>query len=186
MPSITVDKGTVLEQPDNPPDITYRDADNVEHTLKFSFWNAQYSYNINSTGINPHHDAVLFPVEVKDRDELTLYAVYTEVTAEDTYASLTVHPENGEENTVMYGIMGQKLGVILSDNNDYPFESIGYGQPYRVGYACTGYYKSLDFQLKTCIRYLSCYPGKAITSICGGRNNLTRPWCSEKVLIMKY
>lgn len=145
MPSITVDKGTVLEQPDNPPDITYRDADNVEHTLKFSFWNAQYSYNINSTGINPHHDAVLFPVEIKDRDELTLYAVYTEVTAEDTYASLTVHPENGEENTVMYGIMGQKLGVILSDNNDYPFESIGYGQPYRVGYACTGYYKSLDF-----------------------------------------
>lgn len=146
MQSITVDKGSVLEQPDNPPDITYRDADNVEHTLKFSFWNAQYSYNINSSGImNDYHEAVLFPVEVKDRDEVTLYAVYTEVTPEDTYASLTVHPENGEENTVMYGIMGQKLGVTPLGNNNYPFYSIGYSQPYRAGYVCTGYYRSPDF-----------------------------------------
>ena len=148
MQSTTVNKGSLLEQPDNPPDITYLDADSIRHTLKFAFWNAQYSYNLENQGINSYHEAVLFPVDVKERDELTLYAVYIEVAADDTYASLTVHPGNGAGNTVMYGIMGQSVGVALTTRMDFPFCSVGYNQPYREGYICTGYYKSADFSVE--------------------------------------
>ncbi len=62
-----------------------------------------------------------FPVTYTDVEEITLYAVYTEVGENDVYASLTVHPNNGEEATVMYGVQGQTLSIgNLNDLNPAP------------------------------------------------------------------
>lgn len=91
--SVTVKAGEKLTQPDNPKDISYIDGTGTPHTLKFSYWNFTPTYHATQT------KAVLFPVTYTDVEEITLYAVYTEVGENDVYASLTVHPNNGEEAT---------------------------------------------------------------------------------------
>lgn len=135
---VTIKAGEKLEQPANPKDITYLDGDGTLHTLKFSYWNFDPVYGIYS-------DAVLFPVTKTDVEEITLYAVYTEVEAGDTYASLTVHPNNGEAETVMYGVQGEALAIVNLDEHDpQPFYS-DRAEPRNPGYTVSGYFKLPDF-----------------------------------------
>ncbi|MCH5142097.1 MAG: leucine-rich repeat protein [Clostridiales bacterium] len=137
--SIQIDRGAKLEQPANPRDITYTDEDSKVHTYKFAYWNFDASYQSNTSY------AVLFPVLKTDYDEITLYARYVEVSESATYAKLTVHPGNGEKDTVMYGVQGRSLAIANLDSLDYsPFYS-DRSAPRRPGYTATGYYKSQDF-----------------------------------------
>lgn len=138
--SQTVKAGSKLLQPQNPKDVQYTDGKGVTHTLKFSRWDFHPLYRENFT------NAVLFPVTVKENvSEITLYAVYVEVGENDTYASLTIHPENGEAETVMYGVQGKKLAIAeLNDNMYSPFYS-DKGDPLYAGHKATGFYKTQDF-----------------------------------------
>lgn len=138
--SQTVKAGSKLSQPQNPKDVQYTDGSGLTHTLKFSRWDFHPLYRENFT------NAVLFPVTVKENvTEITLYAVYVEVGENDTYASLTIHPENGEAETVMYGVQGKKLAIAeLNDNMYSPFYS-DKGDPHYAGYKATGFYKTQDF-----------------------------------------
>ncbi len=137
--SVTVKAGEKLTQPDNPKDISYIDGKGTTHTLKFSYWNFNPTYSATQT------KAVLFPVTYTDVEEITLYAVYTEVGENDVYASLTVHPNNGEEATVMYGVQGQTLSIgNLNDLNPAPFYSDSQ-LPRKAGYEVDGYFKTADF-----------------------------------------
>lgn len=139
---MTITAGEKLTQPQNPKDITYLDKDGALHTLKFSYWNFDPVYG-------NYSDAVLFPVRTTDVEELTLYAVYVEVGEEDTYASLTVHPNNGEEETVMYGVQGEALAIAnLNEHDPAPFYS-DKKLPRKPGYEATGYFKTSDFESGT-------------------------------------
>ena len=138
---MTITAGEELTQPENPKDITYLDEDGT-HTLKFSYWNFDPAYG-------DYSDAVLFPVRTTDVEEITLYAVYVEVGEEDTYASLTVHPNNGEEETVMYGVQGEALAISnLNEHDPAPFYS-DKELPRNPGYEATGYFKTPDFESGT-------------------------------------
>lgn len=136
----TIAAGEKLEQPEDPEDITYTDGGGKVHTLKFSYWNFRPTYQSDWT------KAVLFPISnTADVAEITIYAVYTEISAGGTYAKLTVHPENGEKDTVMYGEMGKALAIAPLDATDpSPFYSDSY-DPFREGYEATGYYKTREF-----------------------------------------
>ncbi len=139
---MTIMAGEKLSQPQNPKDITYIDNDGTAHTLKFSYWNFDPVYG-------SYTDAVLFPVKVTNVEEMTLYAVYVEVGEEDVYASLTVHPNNGEEETVMYGVQGKALAIANLDEHDpAPFYS-DKEMPLNPGYETTGYFKTPDFESGT-------------------------------------
>ncbi len=135
---ITIKAGEKLIQPENPRDITYLDEAGEEHLLRFSYWNSDPYYGYYS-------DAILFPIETADVKEITLYAVYVEVDTDDTYASLTVHPNNGEEETIMYGVLGESLEISnLNEHDPAPFYS-NKEMPLKVGYEVSGYYKTSDF-----------------------------------------
>lgn len=143
---VEVAKNSKFDQPQNPKDITYTDSSEKVHTMKFSFWSFYSTYERNRTA------AVLFPVEIGDKDEMTLYAVYTEVNESDTYASLTVHPQNGEKVTMVYGVMGKNLPIATpSSNNKEPFYSYyqyaqhGVVDPLYEGHSVSGYFKSEEF-----------------------------------------
>ena len=101
---ITITAGEELTQPENPKDISYLDKNGANHELKFSYWNFEPVYG-------NYSDAVLFPVRTTDVEEIMLYAVYVEVGEGDVYASLTVHPNNGEKETVMYGVQGEAIAI---------------------------------------------------------------------------
>lgn len=146
---MTITAGEPLAQPQNPDDITYLDNDGVEHTLKFSYWNFEAVYDDVSSATARYSDAVLFPVRATDVEEITLYAVYVEVGDDDVYASLTVHPNNGDEETVMYGVQGEAIPIAhLDDYDTAPFYS-DRSQPRRAGYEATGYFKTPDFRSGT-------------------------------------
>lgn len=135
----TIERGSKLEQPANPKDIVYTDSSDKRHTLKFSYWSNRSTYQGN------HTHAILFPEYKTDREEITIYAVYVEVGATDEYAKLTIHPENGEKDTVMYGIKGKTVGIAnLDQANAYPFYTDGV-QPLYAGHKISGYYKSKNF-----------------------------------------
>ncbi len=139
LPPMEIERGSKFEQPENPKDITYQDEDGNAHTLRFSYWtfSSVYEYNIST--------AVLFPLYDTDYDEITLNAVYIEVRSNQTYAQLMVHPENGEKDTVMYGLLHQELPIAtLNANTPYPFQTDGYA-PRKAGYEATGYYKTREF-----------------------------------------
>lgn len=136
--AITIKAGKKLIQPENPRDITYLDEDGEEHLLKFSYWNSDPYYGYYS-------DAILFPIDTTDVKEITLYAVYVEVGADDTYASLTIHPNNGEEETIMYGVLGKSLEISnLNEHDPAPFYS-NKEMPLKAGYEVSGYYKTSNF-----------------------------------------
>lgn len=137
---VEVDKGSEFEQPQNPKDISYTDSKQKVHNMKFSFWSLLSRYQSNKTR------AALFPLHLGYTDEFTLHAVYVEVGENDTYASLTVHPQNGEKETKVYGVQGKNLPIAVSNSmNPQPFSSYyenSYHNPLYEGYAVAGYYKS--------------------------------------------
>lgn len=135
----TIVAGEKLEQPEDPEDIQYSDSGGNVHTLKFSYWNFRPTYQ------NDWTRAVLFPLYNTDVPEITLYAVYVELSQNGTYAKLTIHPENGEKETVMYGEKGKAVGISPLDATDTsPFYS-DFVEPFREGYSATGYYKTREF-----------------------------------------
>lgn len=139
---ITITAGEELTQPENPKDISYLDKNGANHELKFSYWNFEPVYG-------NYSDAVLFPVRTTDVEEIMLYAVYVEVGEGDVYASLTVHPNNGEKETVMYGVQGEAIAISnLNEHDPAPFYS-DKGLPRKPGYEATGYFKTSDFQSGT-------------------------------------
>lgn len=146
--SISVKRGEPITQSDvtPPEDLKATDKDGVEHTMMFSYWN--FSENCKEkTGSTyvPHTEMVLFPIDTTDIDEITLYAVYREVDENDTRATLTIHPNNGAEDTVVYGIKGETIGAKLDSYTDQPMYSApGRVEPIREGYRVTGYYKTDD------------------------------------------
>lgn len=146
--SLVVDKGALITQSmvTVPGDLTATDSEGGEHTMMFSYWNfSEHCKEKKGGSFVATTEMVLFPIDTEGMDELTLYAVYREIEADETRATLTIHPNNGGEDTVVYGIKGQTIGAELDDYTDQPMYSApGRVEPIREGYRITGYYKTDD------------------------------------------
>lgn len=134
-------KGSKIYQPENPEDMTATDVNGEQHRMMFSFWNFEKFYTENGGITVPSVAMVLFPVELTDVNEITLYAVYREIKEGETRATLAIHPNNGEDATYVYGVLGKTIGARL-DASNHPMYSAPGVKPIREGYEITGYYKT--------------------------------------------
>lgn len=141
MPSYRIKRGEKILQPDSPEDMTAKDKNGNTHTMMFSYWNFEKFYTENGGITVPLADMILFPVVAPDAEEITLYAVYREIKEGETRATLAIHPNNGEEDTFVYGVMGKTVGARLDPSN-HPMYSAPGIKPIREGYEITGYYKT--------------------------------------------
>ena len=114
--------------------------------MMFSYWIFSENCKEKTGGTYvPPTEMALFPIDTTDIDEITLYAVYRKVDENDTRATLTIHPNNGADDTVVYGIKGETIGAKLDSRTDQPMYSApGRVEPIREGYRVTGYYKTDD------------------------------------------
>lgn len=141
MSSYRIKKGSKIYQPENPEDMTATDVNGVKHTMMFSYWNFEKFYTENGGITVPSVDMILFPIELTDVKEITLYAVYREIKEGETRATLAIHPNNGEDATYVYGVLGKTIGARL-DASNHPMYSAPGVKPIREGYEITGYYKT--------------------------------------------
>lgn len=143
--SITVDKGTKVTQdmlPEVPETLTGTAGDGTELEMMFSFWNFErLAVPESHDDYKAFTDIVLFPVEARDAD-FTLYAMYVPVTGER--ATLTVHPNNGEEETLIYGNVGDSIAADLADGRHPLYSYFNGVLPIYEGHIISGYYKSAD------------------------------------------
>lgn len=145
---LTVTKGTPVTQEmvSAPGDLTATDVGGGQHTMMFSYWSfREYCKEKTGGDSTPVTEMVLFPIDTQGRDEITLYAVYREIEEDETRATLTIHPNNGASDTVVYGVAGQTIGADLDRGNLQPmYSGPGKEAPVRAGYRVTGYYKTDD------------------------------------------
>ena len=141
--SVNLARGEKLTQdmiPDIPKTVTVQNGDGEDVEMMFSFWNFRaIGTPVEADGVAATLRMVLFPVEIYS--DMTLYAMYIPVTGEK--ATLTVHPNNGEEVTVIYANVHDKVGAPLNEGT-YPFYSAPEVLPIRAGYEASGFYKTED------------------------------------------
>ena len=131
---ITVAKGQKVEQPEKPADIITANG-----RFTFNYWSFNDTYQTNQTR------PILFPLYNTTGENITLYAVYELIREDETPAKITVHPNNGEKETIFYGTKGSVMSMNSLAAGGYSPLYTDNRYAYYEGHIATGYYKSQQF-----------------------------------------